>query len=86
MGDSYRNQPCMARNRPAYLSDGCCNSSIAETGVLVAITDHGPTPPVGGIHYHRRRASLSPHFTYQGNDTPLTYRTASQPRTRGTNG
>ncbi|GBN38277.1 hypothetical protein AVEN_219718-1 [Araneus ventricosus] len=30
-----------------YLSDGHCNSSSAEAGVLMAITGHGPTPPGG---------------------------------------
>ncbi|GBM62283.1 hypothetical protein AVEN_264143-1 [Araneus ventricosus] len=37
----------MSRNRPVHLSDSRCGSLIAETGVLMAITGHGLTPPVG---------------------------------------
>ncbi|GBL74742.1 hypothetical protein AVEN_243612-1 [Araneus ventricosus] len=34
--------------RPGTLNDSRYNSSSTEAGVLVAITKHGPTPPVGG--------------------------------------
>ncbi|GBL73428.1 hypothetical protein AVEN_159435-1 [Araneus ventricosus] len=64
-------------------SDGRCNCSSAETGVLVAITDHGPTLPVGGTHYHRQKGSPSHYCTHQGSETPLTYPVASHSRTRG---
>ncbi|GBM22648.1 hypothetical protein AVEN_144434-1 [Araneus ventricosus] len=56
-----------------YLSDGGCNCSSAEAGVLMAITSHGPTTPEGGANYHRQRASLSHYCTHQRNETPLTH-------------
>ncbi|GBM09576.1 hypothetical protein AVEN_29428-1 [Araneus ventricosus] len=34
------------------VNDNHCSSSSTEAGVLVAITGHGPTPPVGGTYYH----------------------------------
>ncbi|GBN59537.1 hypothetical protein AVEN_106969-1 [Araneus ventricosus] len=34
------------------LNDSLCNISSTEAGVLVAITDHDPTHPVGGTYYH----------------------------------
>ncbi|GBM04419.1 hypothetical protein AVEN_35592-1 [Araneus ventricosus] len=82
-GNSCRNHPNLAQSRSVYLSDGRCNSSSAEAGVLVAIVDHGPTPPVGGTHYHRHWESPNHYFTHQGSETPLTYAAASHPRTRG---
>ncbi|GBM72868.1 hypothetical protein AVEN_199122-1 [Araneus ventricosus] len=39
-----------------YLSNGRYNNSSAEAGILMAITVHGPSPPVSGTHYHRQRA------------------------------
>ncbi|GBN17027.1 hypothetical protein AVEN_109522-1 [Araneus ventricosus] len=56
--------------RPNYLSDGRCNSSSPEAGVLTAISGCGPTPPEGGTHYHRQRA-LKPLFYSPGNREPV---------------
>ncbi|GBL75957.1 hypothetical protein AVEN_234282-1 [Araneus ventricosus] len=42
------------RSRPAHLNDSHCNSSSSEAGILVALTGHGSTPPVGGTHYYRQ--------------------------------
>ncbi|GBN81187.1 hypothetical protein AVEN_19523-1 [Araneus ventricosus] len=64
--NSYRNHPDIARSHSAYLSDGRCNSSSAEAGVLTAITVHGPTPPRGGMHCHRQRVSPNYYCTHQG--------------------
>ncbi|GBM79018.1 hypothetical protein AVEN_23059-1 [Araneus ventricosus] len=47
-GNSHGNRPDLARSRLEYLSDGRCNNSSAEVGVLMAITGHDPTPPLGG--------------------------------------
>ncbi|GBM96632.1 hypothetical protein AVEN_15665-1 [Araneus ventricosus] len=44
----YLALPC----HPGLLNDSRCNSSSIEAGVLVAITGHGPNPPVGGTYYH----------------------------------
>ncbi|GBM32691.1 hypothetical protein AVEN_223472-1 [Araneus ventricosus] len=72
----------MARSRLVDLSDGRCNSSSAEAGVIIAITAHGSTPPVGGMHYHRQRWS-NHYCTHQGSEIPLTYPAASPLRARG---
>ncbi|GBN81056.1 Mariner Mos1 transposase [Araneus ventricosus] len=64
--NSYRNHPDIARSHPAYLSDGRCNSSSAEAGVLTAIKGNGPTPPRGGMHCHRQRVSPNYYCTHQG--------------------
>ncbi|GBL77925.1 hypothetical protein AVEN_143259-1 [Araneus ventricosus] len=66
-----------------HLSDGRCNSSSTEAGVLTAITRHGPTPPEGGTHYHRQRASPSHYCTLRGSKNPLSYPAASYPCIRG---
>ncbi|GBM13468.1 hypothetical protein AVEN_40408-1 [Araneus ventricosus] len=64
-----------------YLSDGSCNSSSAEAGVLIVITDRGPISPEGGTHYHRQWAS---HYcTLRGRETPLSNTAAIHPSTRG---
>ncbi|GBL77711.1 hypothetical protein AVEN_152930-1 [Araneus ventricosus] len=55
--NSYQNHPDLARSRPLCLSVSRCNTSSVEAGVAVSITRHGETPPVGGMHYHRQRAS-----------------------------
>ncbi|GBM34884.1 Thymosin beta [Araneus ventricosus] len=60
-----------------HLSDGRCNSSSAEAGVLVAIASHGSTLPVGGTH-------PSHYCTHQGSEIPLTYPAAAHSRTYGT--
>ncbi|GBM17173.1 hypothetical protein AVEN_47581-1 [Araneus ventricosus] len=73
----------LARSRLLYLSDGRCNGSSAEAGVIVAITGHGLTPRVGGTHYHRQRASLCHYCTHQRSEIPLTYPAASHLRTCG---
>ncbi|GBM68217.1 hypothetical protein AVEN_96142-1 [Araneus ventricosus] len=66
---------------PGHLHGNRCLS--AEAGVLVAITDHCSTPPVGGTYYHWRR-DPSPHYcTPRRSEIPLTYAAASHPRTRG---
>ncbi|GBO10550.1 hypothetical protein AVEN_186041-1 [Araneus ventricosus] len=36
---------------------GRCNRSSTQTGVVVTITDHGPTSPEGGMYYHWREVS-----------------------------
>ncbi|GBL97904.1 hypothetical protein AVEN_127013-3-2, partial [Araneus ventricosus] len=58
-GHSYRvlfvSELC--KSHPVYLSDGRCNSSSAETGVLMAITGYSPTQFVGGTQYHRQWVS-----------------------------
>ncbi|GBM03039.1 hypothetical protein AVEN_14551-1 [Araneus ventricosus] len=56
--NSCGNHPGLARSRPVYRSDGRCNSSSAEAGVLMAITGQGLTPPVVGTHYHRHQPLL----------------------------
>ncbi|GBM03684.1 hypothetical protein AVEN_22848-1, partial [Araneus ventricosus] len=33
---------------------GRCNRSSTQAGVVVTITDHGPTPPEGDMYYHWR--------------------------------
>ncbi|GBN16763.1 hypothetical protein AVEN_145095-1 [Araneus ventricosus] len=81
--NSYQNQPDLARSSAVYLSDGRCNSSSAEAGVLTAIIVHGPTPPVGGTHYHQKRASPNHYCIHHGRETPVTYPAASHPPTRG---
>ncbi|GBM45194.1 hypothetical protein AVEN_168277-1 [Araneus ventricosus] len=42
--NSYRNHPDQAQTFPVHLYLRRCNSSSAETGVIVAITGHSPTP------------------------------------------
>ncbi|GBN21115.1 hypothetical protein AVEN_49215-1 [Araneus ventricosus] len=49
------------------------NSSSAEAGVLVAFTDHDPTPSVRGTHYHRQRENRSYYYTHQGSEITLTF-------------
>ncbi|GBL79747.1 hypothetical protein AVEN_18267-1 [Araneus ventricosus] len=66
-----------------YRSDGRCNSSSPEAGVVMAVTGHGPTPLEGSTDYHRQRASPSYYCTHQGSETPFTYLAASHLRTRG---
>ncbi|GBN69385.1 hypothetical protein AVEN_170432-1 [Araneus ventricosus] len=70
---SYRNRTDLARSRPVQPNHSRCYNSSAEAGILVAITGHGPTPPVGGTYYHQQWASPSHYCTHQGSDTPLTY-------------
>ncbi|GBN54494.1 hypothetical protein AVEN_105281-1 [Araneus ventricosus] len=41
------------------LKDRRCNSSN-ETGVLLAIAGHGPTPPEGATYSHLREVTLYP--------------------------
>ncbi|GBN98230.1 hypothetical protein AVEN_274396-1 [Araneus ventricosus] len=38
--------PLSCQSMQGLLNDSCCNSSSTEVGVLVAVTAHGPTPPV----------------------------------------
>ncbi|GBM93107.1 hypothetical protein AVEN_32034-1 [Araneus ventricosus] len=40
---------------PGHLNDSHCNCSSTGAGVLVSITGHGPTHPVGGTYYQLRR-------------------------------
>ncbi|GBL88506.1 hypothetical protein AVEN_159092-1 [Araneus ventricosus] len=81
-GNPYKNHADLAQSRPVYRSDGRCNSSSAEVGVLMAITGCNPTPSVGGTQYHQR-ASPNHYCTHQGSKMPLTYAATSHPRTRG---
>ncbi|GBL77552.1 hypothetical protein AVEN_41923-1 [Araneus ventricosus] len=39
-------------------------SSSTEAGVLIVITDHGPTPPEGGTYYHWWRVTRPPLLKY----------------------
>ncbi|GBM13368.1 hypothetical protein AVEN_159786-1 [Araneus ventricosus] len=80
---SHRYHAYLARSFQVFLSDGRCNSSSVEAGLLMVINGHVPTPPVGGTHYHRQWASQSHFYTHQGSETPLTYLAASNPSTRG---
>ncbi|GBN44919.1 hypothetical protein AVEN_46599-1 [Araneus ventricosus] len=66
-----------------HLSDGRCNSSTTEAGVLMVTTGQGRTSPVGGTHYHRKRASPNHYYTQKGSETSLTYPAASHSRTLG---
>ncbi|GBN00415.1 hypothetical protein AVEN_257809-1 [Araneus ventricosus] len=49
---------------PGLLNDSRCDSSSAEAGVLVAITDSSPTPPQRSSYYHRREVTRSPSLLY----------------------
>ncbi|GBM02453.1 hypothetical protein AVEN_76502-1 [Araneus ventricosus] len=49
-----------------------------ESGVLIAITGYGPTPPIGGTSRHRSGRNSTPHPLESEN--PLAYQ-----RTRGFN-
>ncbi|GBN80690.1 hypothetical protein AVEN_98462-1 [Araneus ventricosus] len=40
------------------------NSTSIEAGVLTAITDHGPTPLIGGKYYHWREVTQPPPLLY----------------------
>ncbi|GBM57118.1 hypothetical protein AVEN_232269-1 [Araneus ventricosus] len=42
------------------LNDSRCNSFSTETGVLAAITSHGPIHPVEGTYYHWGEDNLIP--------------------------
>ncbi|GBO09835.1 hypothetical protein AVEN_150754-1, partial [Araneus ventricosus] len=42
-----RSYPVMPVRLPGTSNDSRCYSSSTEAGVLVAITDHSPSPPVG---------------------------------------
>ncbi|GBM22106.1 hypothetical protein AVEN_266470-1 [Araneus ventricosus] len=55
-GNSYRNHSSLDRSRSVDLSDGRCNSSSAEAGVLMTITGNVPTLSKGGSFYHLQRA------------------------------
>ncbi|GBO21520.1 hypothetical protein AVEN_76743-1 [Araneus ventricosus] len=72
-------------NHPGNLNDSRCNRLITEAGVLVVITSHSPTPPVGSTYIHWRMDSrLTPQLLYPTRSkNPLTYFVASHPRTRG---
>ncbi|GBL97670.1 hypothetical protein AVEN_49169-1 [Araneus ventricosus] len=65
-GNLYPNHLDLTRSRSVHLNDSCCDSLSAEAGVLMAITGHGPTPPVGGTPYERQWASLSHYYLSGG--------------------
>ncbi|GBL80938.1 hypothetical protein AVEN_26342-1 [Araneus ventricosus] len=46
------------------LNDSRCNSSITEAGVVLAITGHCPSPPVGGKYYHWKGVTRPPPLLY----------------------
>ncbi|GBM62275.1 hypothetical protein AVEN_264138-1 [Araneus ventricosus] len=72
----------MMLSHAVHLNGSRCNSSSAEAGILLAITGHVPTPPVGGMLYHRHRASPKHFYSLQGSETLLTSPATSDPRTR----
>ncbi|GBM03181.1 hypothetical protein AVEN_70600-1 [Araneus ventricosus] len=45
--------PVLPRHQ-IHLNGNRCNSSSTKAGVLVAIFDHGLTPPIDGTYYHCR--------------------------------
>ncbi|GBL83305.1 hypothetical protein AVEN_110630-1 [Araneus ventricosus] len=71
------------RSRSVYPRDGRSNSSIAEAGVLMAITGHGPTPPEGGMHYYRQTASPNHYYHVQERKPAYLSPAVSHPRARG---
>ncbi|GBM20254.1 hypothetical protein AVEN_216670-1 [Araneus ventricosus] len=64
--NSYQNHPSLARSRPVHLNNSRCDSSSTRAGVLIPITGHGPTPPLGGTQNHLQRASPKYYCTHQG--------------------
>ncbi|GBM08707.1 hypothetical protein AVEN_52780-1 [Araneus ventricosus] len=71
---------CLSIQGP--VNNSRCNSSSSETGVLVAVTGHGPTPP-GGVHTITGGVTPSHHYcTLRRSENLLTYLAASHPRTR----
>ncbi|GBM55554.1 hypothetical protein AVEN_105086-1 [Araneus ventricosus] len=80
LSNSYQNHPGLPRNHPMYLSDGRCNSSSAEAGVLVRISGHDPIPAEGGTHYQRQNASPIRYCTHHRSETPLAHPMASHSR------
>ncbi|GBO30894.1 hypothetical protein AVEN_259627-1 [Araneus ventricosus] len=63
------------------LNDSHCNSSTTESGVLVAITGHGPTRPEGGTYYHLWGNTTATTTVPRRSENPLIYMAASHPRT-----
>ncbi|GBN49232.1 hypothetical protein AVEN_116729-1, partial [Araneus ventricosus] len=49
----------------------------------MAITSHGPTPPVGGTYYHWIGKPNHHHHYTRRSENPLTYPEASHPLARG---
>ncbi|GBN32804.1 hypothetical protein AVEN_8348-1 [Araneus ventricosus] len=45
------------------LNDCPCNRSSTAAGILIVITGHGPTPPVVGTYYHRRKYQFPHYYT-----------------------
>ncbi|GBN91528.1 hypothetical protein AVEN_81825-1 [Araneus ventricosus] len=56
-GNSNQNHSGLARSRPMHLNDSRCDGSSVKADILMAITGHGPTYPVGGTHYQRQKVS-----------------------------
>ncbi|GBO26056.1 hypothetical protein AVEN_242542-1 [Araneus ventricosus] len=52
---------------------GRCIISSAEAEILMAINNHGPTPPVRDTHYHRQTIGPNHYCTQPESETPLTY-------------
>ncbi|GBM05763.1 hypothetical protein AVEN_55848-1 [Araneus ventricosus] len=73
--------PDLVLGRAVHLNNSRCDSSSAEAGVAMVVTDHGRTFSVGGTHYHWQRGP-NRYCTLQGSETPLTYLAASHPCTR----
>ncbi|GBM03681.1 hypothetical protein AVEN_134909-1 [Araneus ventricosus] len=65
VGNSYQNHPALARSRTVHLRSVASISSSAEARILMTITGHRPTPPVGSTHYHRQRTSPNHCCTHQ---------------------
>ncbi|GBM93354.1 hypothetical protein AVEN_159723-1 [Araneus ventricosus] len=55
---------------PGNLNGSRCNSSSTEARVLVAITDHGPTPPEIGTYSHLSGNRAPPLIYPQGKREP----------------
>ncbi|GBM43923.1 hypothetical protein AVEN_125114-2-1, partial [Araneus ventricosus] len=55
--------------------------SGTESGVLIAVTGYGPTPPAGGRFRQKNGGSSTLHHycTHQENENPHTYPAASHP-------
>ncbi|GBO43438.1 hypothetical protein AVEN_263244-1 [Araneus ventricosus] len=55
---------CRGKSRLVYLSDSRCDSSSAEAGVQMAITDHGSDYSRRRHELHRQRARPSHYCTF----------------------
>ncbi|GBM06115.1 hypothetical protein AVEN_265173-1 [Araneus ventricosus] len=76
-----RELPLSCQGIQGLPNDSHCNGSSTEAGVLVVITGHDPTPPVGGTYYHWREVTRPPPLLCpRRSEIPLTYLADSYPR------